>query len=200
MKQRMQFYTIDLIWRMPLLLFLLVVYLAGTIVGASAGILGSHSDALQPILSRLLDQSTTPSALPQLLGSAVGSTLLWFCLCILSGLFVPALLFCSLVIALRGFLLSFSVSALMLSLGLKGILLSLATFGLSAIFSVPCLLLTAAAVLDTAGSLPKGQRRRYFYDLGRYRSAILVCAVISILSTVLRAASQPFLMQWIVTL
>ncbi len=196
MKQRIQFYSIESIWHMPLLLFLMVIYLGGTVVGAFAGILREDSQEVQQIVLHMLQTGTQTAPVLQRLAAVLCSTMAWFLLCILSGLCVPAILFCSVIIALRGFFLSFAVAVLMVAMGAKGIVLAMITLGVGAVVSVPCLLLTGAAVLDTAAELQRGQRRRYFYTLRRHRNAITICAVLSILFAALRVPLENVLLQW----
>ncbi len=199
MKQHIRFYAIESLWQMPMLLFLLVIYLGGTVIGAFAGIWREDSQEVQQIVLHLIQTGTQTAPVLHRLATAWCTTMTWFLLCILSGLLVPAVLFCSAIIALRGFFLSFSVTVLMAAMGGKGVALAMITIGVGAVVSVPCLLLTGAAVLDAAADLQRGQRRRFFYALRRHRNAIAICAVLSMLFSALRVLLEIVLLQWVIS-
>ena len=64
--------------------------------------------------------------------------------------------------------------------------LSLKTFGLQAVVTVPCLLVTAAAAFCASIDQPRGMKLGYWYALKKYRPALLACFLLCAASTLLR--------------
>lgn len=195
MKQN--FYSIDFIWHMPLLFFLLVLYLGGMIVGSFTGLWSGHFPDTQQVLQSLLSESMQILPPMRRIAGAVCGCAFWMLCCILSGLLSPSILFCGGLITLRGFSLSFSIVSMIAAFQSQGILLSFFLIGAAAIVQVPCLLCMAAVVLDTACSIPPKQKKRYFAQLAKYRTILLLCMIGSFGAAILCAALQPFFLQWI---
>ena len=94
-------------------------------------------------------------------------------------------------IAARGFLLSFTVAAMVHQSGLHGIYLSAATTGVTSLFALPALMLTAIAALmagQTAG------RRRYWKGLCQYGETGAVSMLLLTAASLWRLFVTPFLM------
>ena len=83
-------------------------------------------------------------------------------------------------------MLAFSVAALLGEPAWETVWLSLKTFGFQAVVTVPCLLVTAAAAFCASLDQPRGMRFGYWYALGKYRPALLLCFGLGAASVVLR--------------
>lgn len=194
MKRKINFFSIGMIWGTPVFLFLIALFLCGVIAGGFTGLMSGTEGSVTRLAEYLAaDAGGQTSFAIQAVG-AVASALLWIGLCLLAGAMTPASLFLAAVVAARGFVLSFTIAAVVGTLGMHGVVVSLVTTGLPALVTVPCLLITAAAALLAALEMPHGKRGGYLYTLGRYRGALALCTCMSAVAAVLRAASALFLL------
>lgn len=160
----------------PAFLFLTAVFLCGAVAGSLTGVIST---------SRGIELSLGLPAEPDAALLLVG-TLLWLAGALAAGILPPGCLFISAVVAARAFVLSFSVAALLGEPVPETIWLSLKTFGFQAVITVPCLLVTAAAAFCASIDQPRGMRFGYWYALGKYRPALLLCFALGAASVVLR--------------
>lgn len=189
-KNVFSFYDVWLLWETPMFGFLIAVFLCGVFAGGFTGmqishgngtyivqlsdyfvseIAGSGYDFVQ-ILIRLLEAFSYPL------------------LIVLCGMLTASQFFVSIVIAVRGFLLSFSVAAIISQLGLQGFCMSFASIGVSTVLSVPCLLLIGVAVLLASGGFQGnyGGLKQYFRNLSKYSRALGICVSLLVLAAFLR--------------
>lgn len=169
-------FSISNLTQTPAFLFLTAVFLCGAVAGSLTGVIST---------SRGVELSVGFPAEPNA-ALLLCSTLLWLAGALFAGLLPPGALFISAVVAARAFVLSFSVAALLGEPALGTIWLSLKTFGFQAIVTVPCLLVIASAAFCASLDQPRGMRFGYWYALGKYRPALLLCFALGAASTVLR--------------
>lgn len=185
------------LWGAPAFIMLAALFLCGAIAGCFTGRMAAGS-GVQPIetLAAMLQASAarTPG-MRDALGAALGA-FGWQAAALIAGWLRPSSLFLSGLTMVRGFSLSFSASALLHALGTEGIWLSLAGGGATAVVTVPCLLLTAAACFAAAQDAPRGRRGGYFYALGRYRGAILLCTAAAMWAGALRLPLAWMIERW----
>ena len=178
MKKRnvLSFFSVGALTQTPAFLFLTAIFLCGAAAGSLTGVISTSRGVM---LSFELPEER--NALFLLFG-----TLLWLVGAVLAGLLPPGGLFISAVVAARAFILSFSVAAMLGKPAWATIWLSLKAFGLQAVVTVPCLLVTAAAAFNAGIDQPRGMKHAYWYALRRYRSAVLVSFLLSAASVPLR--------------
>lgn len=100
----------------------------------------------------------------------------------------------ALILAARGFLFSFSITAAIIKYEWSGVFLSAATTGIPAIASLPALALLAAAAL-LAGQ--RAGRRSYGKELRQYTGALALGALLLLLALIWRLAVTPLLLSLI---
>lgn len=169
-------FSISSLTRTPAFVFLTAVFLCGAVAGSLTGVIST---------SRGVELSIHFPAEPNA-ALLLAGTLLWLAGTLAAGAVPPGGLFISAVVAARAFVLSFSVAALLGEPALATIWLSLKTFGFQALITVPCLLVTASAAFCASIDQPRGMRFGYWYALGKYRPAILLCLALGAGSIVLR--------------
>ena len=172
----LSFFSISRLTQTPAFLFLTAVFLCGAVAGSLTGVISTSRGVT---LSFSLPEERSAVML-------LGGTLLWLAGALLAGALPPGGLFISAVVAARAFVLSFSVAALLDEPALKTIWLSLKTFGLQAVITVPCLLVTATAAFCASIDQPRGMRLGYWYALRKYRPAIFACFLLCGASALLR--------------
>lgn len=192
-KNALSFYDVRLLWETPTFAFLIAVFLCGVIAGSFTGMQISHSNGtyivkLSDYFVSQMSDGQTPLYYQMLIRLAEAFS--YPILLMLCGMLAASQFWVSALIAARGFLLSFSVAAIISQLGMRGFYLSLASMGLSAVISVPCLLLIGVAVLIAAGGQQGGYSgmRQYLHNMARYRRALLLCGLLLIASAVCRVA------------
>ena len=177
----------------PVFAFLTAVFLCGILAGSFTGMHipqseGNYVDDLAALVS-----SNAAGQLPTLRTVAVclGSTFGWAVLAVVCGAVAGRLLWVSLVVAVRGFLLAFAASAALIESGWWGIYLSLVSIGVSAVLWIPAMLLLCAAVLAVGMGREK---RGYFAALGRYGGVIGICCALLLGSALWRLLAVPVLL------
>ncbi len=187
------------LWSAPAFILLSALFLCGAIAGCFTGRMVAGS-GLSPVtdFAAMLEENArrTPGAKDALL-AALGA-LGWQVAALLAGAVHPASLFLSLLAVVRGFVLSFSVTALVHALDTEGMWLSLASGGACAVITVPCLLLTAAACFLAAQDAPRGRRGGYLYALSRHRGAVLLCTLAAMWAGVLQLPVAWMIERWFV--
>lgn len=182
----------------PALVYLTALFVCGAVAGCFTGLLAASGGTDIARLSGALAAraAETPDGMDALC-AALGA-LGWQAAALAAGWMHPASLFLSLLCTVRGFALSFSVAALH-GLGAEGIWRSLAATGASAVVTVPCLLLTAAACFLAAQDAPRGRRGGYFYALGRCRGTVLACTAAAMWASVLQLPFGWMVERWILS-
>lgn len=193
------FFGFSQLWSAPALIFLTALFLCGAVAGCFAGRMaaGSGAELIARLAASLENSAAQPPAGRDALFAALGA-FGWQFTVLLAGWTRPSSLFLSLLCAARGFTLSFSVSAMLRALGTQGIWRSLAASGAAAVVTVPCLLLTATACFIAAQEAPRGVPGGYFYALGRYRAALLLCTLAVIWAGTLQLPLAWIVERWIV--
>lgn len=190
MKQRniLGFFSLQAIFQTPAFVFLTALFLCGAIAGSFTGLMSGRLDGemIERLADTLVAAAGEEQSLVYTLITAIGGAILWQAGSVLCGMLRPASLFLSALCAARGFSFAFSVAALLTALGTQGAWVSLAAGGLSAVATIPCLLLSASAAFLAAREAPHGRGGGYFYALGRYRGALALCLLIAICAAGLR--------------
>lgn len=179
----LSFFSLRQLWETPHFVFLTVMLLCGALTGSFTGLRsGQYEEAL---LEQLADhmiaqiQDTSWSiAVHTLLG-----VFFWQAAAILLGRIRGGSFWLSGLCAARGFLAAFSAAAFLAAFSWRGLGMSLLTGGVSAILTIPCLLLTCTACFQAAQDRKRGT---YWYMLLRYRGAIVCCMLLSVIGGILR--------------
>lgn len=184
----LSFFSLRTLWDTPHLVFLTAMLLCGALVGSCTGLRSGHSEGvlLEQIAAQMVAQASVgDGSVWMLLVRALAGALAWQVAAVVCGMLHGHSLLLSALCAARGFLLSFSAGAFLSTLQLRGLLLAVVTGGVSAVVTVPCLLLTASACF-LAGQDASGRRKGYWYALARFRGAILLCTLLACLGAILR--------------
>ena len=184
----LSFFSLRILWETPHLVFLTAMLLCGALAGSCTGLRSGHSEGalLEQIAVQMVEQARIGDGnVWMLLARTLASALAWQVAAILCGMLRGHSLLLSGLCAARGFLLSFAAGAFLSTLQLRGLLLALMTGGVSAVVTVPCLLLTASACF-LAGQDAPNNRKGYWYALTRFRSAIALCTVLACCGAILR--------------
>ncbi len=180
----LSFFSLRQLWETPHFVFLTVMLLCGALAGSFTGLRsGQYEGALlEQLAGQMVAQIQDTSwklAVRALLGAFV-----WQAAAILMGRIRGSSLFLSGLCAARGFLAAFSAAAFLAAFSWHGLALSLLTGGISAVLTIPCLLLTSTACF--LASQETGRHGNYWYALLRYRGAILGCIAFSVAGGILR--------------
>ena len=174
----LSFFSLRILWDTPHLVFLTAMLLCGALAGSCTGLRSGHSEGalLEQIAVQMVEQARIGDGnVWMLLARTLAGALAWQGAAILCGMLRGHSLLLSGLCAARGFLLSFAAGAFLSTLQLRGLLLALITGGVSAVVTVPCLLLTASACF-LAGQDAPNNRKGYWYALARFqRDCTLHC-------------------------
>lgn len=184
----LSFFSLRILWDTPHLVFLTAMLLCGALAGSCTGLRSGHSEGalLEQIAVQMVEQARIGDGnVWMLLARTLAGALAWQGAAILCGMLRGHSLLLSGLCAARGFLLSFAAGAFLSTLQLRGLLLALMTGGVSAVVTVPCLLLTASACF-LAGQDASNNRKGYWYALARFRSAIALCTLLACCGAILR--------------
>lgn len=184
MRKKLQFYPISIVFHTPAFLYLVILFLCGIIMGSFTGVIGNLQQPVQQLAKFLMEQQKGITTL-QVMGVLL-STLLWLVACMILGMLPLARLTVACLVGLRGFVLAFTAAAFVAQMGIQGIGISFISVGGYAIVTVPCLLITAAAVFLAASEAPNTRTAEYLHALGRYRGALLICFLLSLSAAILR--------------
>lgn len=180
----LSFFSLRQLWETPHFVFLTVMLLCGALAGSFTGLRsGQYEGALlEQLTGHMITQIQDTSW--QLAVRALLGAFAWQAAAILLGSLRVSSLLLSGLCAARGFLAAFSAAAFLAAFSWRGLALSLLTGGMSAILTVPCLLLTSTACFLAAQD--RKRHGEYWYVLLRYRGAILCCMLLSIAGGALR--------------
>jgi len=184
----LSFFSLRILWDTPHLVFLTAMLLCGALAGSCTGLRSGHSEGalLEQIAVQMVEQARIGDGnVWMLLARTLAGALAWQGTAILCGMLRGHSLLLSGLCAARGFPLSFAAGAFLSTLQLRGLLLALMTGGVSAVVTVPCLLLTASACF-LAGQDAPNNRKGYWYALARFRSAIALCTLLACCGAILR--------------
>ncbi len=177
----------------PLFVFLTVMFLCGVMAGSFTGIRAAQMET--ETVQQLVETVQQGASWGVLLVGGMVPALCWQLAAVLGGYFGS--LAVSGVLAARGFVLAFSVGALLQTWGWQGLVASLASSGLGAVIGVPCLLLCGTIVLMAGLERPRnGRKSGYAYALQRYRGVLLMSTLLHLLSGILRVPLLILLDYW----
>lgn len=187
-RQRLlSFFSLRTLWDTPHFVFLVVMLLCGALAGSFTGLRSGQSEGalLEQLAHQMIEQAQAPGQVGVALCQAALGGFAWQIVTILCGAMRGHSLLISAVCAARGFVMAFAAGAFLSTLHLQGFLLALASGGVSAVFTVPCLLLTGTACFIGGQQAPRG-RGGYWYALGRYRAAVILCTMVAVFGACLR--------------
>ncbi|MCI6720409.1 MAG: hypothetical protein MR451_06355 [Clostridiales bacterium] len=193
----LSFFSLRMLWGTPHFVFLTMMLLVGALAGSFTGLRSGQAEdiLLEQLADAMVAQARQTGSAGGLALNAVVTGLAWELAALCAGALRPHSLLPSAVCAARGFLMAFSAGALLSALGWPGLALAALTGGISAVVTVPCLLMTAAASFLAGQEAGRGG---FWYAMGRYRGTVLTCIGLALLGSLLRvpmlflAARLPF--------
>lgn len=180
---------------LPSLLFLCVCFIIGAVTGSIAAANSGDSEQLASAASEY-------AALADITFGIVLLKLLRYpAVVFLGGLCVVGAVIIPVTVAVRGFFLSFAVTAFMRLFGIPGLLYSASLFGFQCLLALPCLMLLAAQGLLSSSllfSMASGNGKKISGPIfgGSYFMRVLICVVILLLC----AAAETYLAPYLVSL
>jgi hypothetical protein len=166
--------------------FLLCGLLAGSFCGKH---IPQNDGTYMNSLAELLTQSPALLSWKTVL-SCIGCAAAWPLAAVILGNGPGRGLWIALLIAVRGFLLSFAVAAILQQSGLRGIYLSAVTTGAMSLFTLPALLLFSSAALLAGQSMG---RKGYWNGLRQYPGTALFGILLLTAAICWRLFLTPFL-------
>lgn len=189
-RKKLGSFSLRAVWGTPAFYFLTAVFLCGAAAGSLTGL---RSATAQGTLVEQLADAVMGSGEVMALGTLVRDSLLpallWPLAAVVCGGLRMHSLFLSAAVAVRGFLFSFAVGAMLGIKGTAGIALSAASCAAGGVLTLPSLLLVAAAAFQAALERP-ARRGGYLYALGRYRGVLAFSAALSLLGGMVRVAAM----------
>lgn len=180
-RKKLGSFSFRAVWGTPAFFFLTAVFLCGAAAGSLTGLRSaSVQGALVEELAAVVLESGEIGAVGTLVRDSLLPALFWPLAMLLCGAFRLHSLFLSAAVAVRGFLFSFAVGAMLGAKGTAGIALSGVSCAAGGLLSLPALLLIATMAFQAALERP-ARNGGYLYALGRYRGALLACVVFSLL-------------------
>ncbi len=132
------------------LILLGACFLAGTLAGFGFSCLGGESAPLREYLLRCLTAAGEGNGFDPSLLSVIWEVFRWPLLVSLLGFTALGAVGIPVVLAVRGFLLSYAVTAFARLFGLEGMAAALAAFGVTALVAVPALFVAAYSAFQSA--------------------------------------------------
>ncbi|MDO5547407.1 MAG: stage II sporulation protein M [Eubacteriales bacterium] len=175
----------------PAFVFSLAFLLCGLLAGSFTGMhIPQNDGTYMNSLAELLTQSPAMLSWKTVL-SCIGCVAAWPLAAVILGSGPGRGLWIALLIAIRGFLLSFAVAAILQQSGLRGIYLSAATTGVMSLFALPALLLLASAALMAGQS---AGRNGYWKGLRQYTGTMAVSLLLLLAAALWRLFVTPMLL------
>ena len=192
-RDRLSFSDIRRLRQSPLFAFLAAALLCGVLAGSFTGMHIPHSEGNYVNELAELVASNAIGQMPSIrtVLACFGSTFAWVVAAIVLGAISGRMLWISLLMAIRGFLLAFAVAAALVKSGWWGVYISIVSIGVSALLWIPAMLLLCSAVLDAG----LGRRKQgYFAAIGEYSGAISCSMLLLIVSIFWRLLIVPILL------
>ena len=173
----------------PLFSFLTAVLLCGILAGSFTGMHIPQSEGNYVNELAALVSSNAAGQMPTVrtVAACAAGTFGWAAAALLLGKLPGRLLWISLLIAARGFLLAFAAAAALVESGVWGIYLSLVSIGVSAVLWLPATLLLCTAALDV-------DRRSYAAGWRQYSGALALCSLLLLGAALWRLLAVPVLL------
>ncbi len=174
----------------PPFVFAVAVLLCGIVAGSFTGMhIPQNNETYMNRLSEILTQDYAAHSISQNIATAA-CIAAWPAAVLIVGCGRGRELWTAIVVAARGFLFSFSVTAAIIKYGWSGVALSAAAAGIPAVVSLPALLLVTGTVL-LAGQ--KAGRRSYWRELSQYTGCLFFSALLLLAAMVWRLVIAPHL-------
>lgn len=175
----------------PAFAFLVAALLCGVFAGGFTGMYIPQSDGSYVQELAKLVSSNAAGRMPSVrtVLTSAASTVGWIAAAGLLGAIPGRALWMALLIAVRGFLLSFAAAAALVQSGLWGIYIAFVSIGICAVFWLPAMLLIGTAALDIGM-----QHGRYFAAWKQYGGLWLLCVLLLGASMLWRLLLVPILL------
>lgn len=175
----------------PACAFLIAALLCGVFAGGCTGMYIPQSDGSYVQELAKLVSSNAAGRMPSVrtVLTSAASTFAWVAAVGLLGAVPGRALWIALLIAVRGFLLSFAAAAALVQSGLWGIYIALVSIGICAMFWLPAMLLISTAALEIGM-----QHGRYFAAWKQYGGLCLLCILLLCASLLWRLLLVPVLL------
>lgn len=180
----------------PIFAFLLAVLLCGMLAGCVTGMhIPQGQETYISELAQLL-ASNAAGKMPSIrtVAACLAGAYGWMLAALILAAIPGRLLWIALLMAVRGFLLAFSVAAVLTQSGLWGVYICLVSIGISAVLWLPAILLTGTAVLDVGMNR---ERHGYFFSLKRNGSVLLFSVLLLFGSVLWRLLAVPVLLGFV---
>lgn len=187
-RSALSFFDARRVLHSPMFAFAVAMLLCGMVAGSFTGMhIPQNDQAYMNRLSELLLQDYAAASLRENVMTA-GCIVAWPVGVLVVSCGRGRELWNAILLAARGFLFSFSVTAAIIEYGWKGVFLSALTTGIPAIATLPALVLLAAACL-MAGQ--RAERRGYGSELKQYRGVLTLAALLLLAAVLWRIAVTP---------
>jgi hypothetical protein len=177
---------------LPALIFLCICFIIGAITGSVVAANGGDSAQLASMIAdfTVLSDVNFWNVLLNILRFPV--------IVILCGLCVFGTVMIPIVVAVRGFLLLFTITTFVRLFGGSGLLYSMSLFGIQCLFVLPCILLLAAQGLVSASLLfslasSRGKKISGSVFSGAYFIRILICFGVLLFCALVETLITPYL-------
>lgn len=180
----------------PIFAFLLAVLLCGMLAGCVTGMhIPQGQETYISELAQLL-ASNAAGKMPSIrtVAACLAGAYGWMLAALILAAMPGRLLWIALLMAVRGFLLAFSVAAVLTQSGLWGVYICLVSIGISAVLWLPAMLLTATAALDVGMNQ---ERHGYFFSLKRNGSVLIFSVLLLFGSVLWRLLAVPVLLGFV---
>ena len=177
---------------LPVLVFICICFIIGAITGSVIAANGGDSTQIASLITDYTVSSDVSfwRVLANVFRFPIIILLCGFC--VFGAVFIPA------VVALRGFLLLFTMTSFVRIFGWHGLLFSAALFGIQCLLLLPCMLMLAAQGVVSASLLfslasSKGKKLSGSIFSSSYFSRILVCVGVLLICTLAEMFITPSL-------
>lgn len=189
-RSALSFFDARRVFHSSMFMFAVAILLCGMVAGSFTGMhIPQNDKAYMNRLSELLTRDYTMYSIRQSVATA-GCIAAWPVGVLIVSCGQGRELWTALILAARGFLFSFSVTAAVVEYGWRGVCLSAIATGIPATASLPALALISAAAL-LAGQ--RAGRRSYGTELRQYGGALTLGVLLLLAAVVWRLAATPLL-------
>lgn len=175
----------------PAFAFLVAALLCGVFAGGFTGMYIPQSDGSYVQELAKLVSSNAAGRMPSVrtVLTSAASTFSWIAAAGLLGAIPGRALWMALLLAVRGFLLSFAAAAALVQSGLWGVYIAFVSIGICAVFWLPAMLLIGTAALEIGM-----QHGKYFAAWKQYGALWLLCMLLLCASMLWRLLLVPVLL------
>ncbi len=177
------------------------LFLCGCIIGTLSAGFVSDGTALNEYISGYLSFFLSDASTEISLFSAVANNFKYHLLALFLGFSILGVVSIPVLSAVRGFFLSFSVSAIIRLLGSRGILLALSIFGINTLITIPCFFVLSVSAFSASlyvlrlvfsknlKNAPSPFNKRFFTNCG-------ICLIVQMMSALIDTYLSPRLISY----